>query len=83
MTLSRICRYALATLVISLTVTVSLAQEKKTENKEKLAFTDPSKAGTDFAIQGEYAGEVKREDESRKLGVQVIALGDGKFDVVR
>ncbi len=30
---------------------------------------DPAKAGPDFKIQGEYAGE--------DMGVQVIALGEG------
>ena len=35
---------------------------------------DPKEGGHDFKVQGEYAGN--------KIGVQVIALGDGKFRAV-
>lgn len=42
-------------------------------------FTDPANAGPDYAIQGEYKGEIKAEDQAVQVGTQVIALGDGKF----
>lgn len=38
------------------------------------AYTTVEESGPDYALQGEYAG--------KKFGVQVIALGDGKFDAV-
>jgi Domain of Unknown Function (DUF1080) len=44
------------------------------------AFTDPAKAGPDFVVQGEYEGEAKRGNETMKLGVQVIALGNHEFE---
>jgi 3-keto-disaccharide hydrolase len=46
------------------------------------AITDPQKAGPDFAAQGEYVGEMERDGQTRKVGVQVIALGKGEFEAV-
>jgi hypothetical protein len=47
------------------------------------AFTDFRKAGPDIRVQGEYTGTVKtNEGKDEKVGVQVIALGDGKFEAV-
>jgi hypothetical protein len=42
-------------------------------------FTDPQKAGADYAIQGEYTGSLKADNGDEKWGLQLIALGDGKF----
>jgi hypothetical protein len=46
------------------------------------AYTDPKEAGIEFELQGEYLGEVQRDEGRQKVGVQVIALGDGKFRAV-
>src|SRR5437773_1202571 len=40
------------------------------------AYTNPAEAGPDFSFQGEYLGAAG----DQKWGVQVVALGDGKFD---
>jgi hypothetical protein len=47
------------------------------DDPEKAAKADP-----DFLIQGEYAGAIPSDDGDRKFGVQIIALGDGKFQAV-
>jgi hypothetical protein len=40
------------------------------------------KVDADFPFQGEYAGEVNNPTGAQKWGIQVIALGDGKFQAV-
>jgi hypothetical protein len=44
------------------------------------AYTDPNNTDADFPFQGEYVGAVK--EDGIKVGVQVIALGGGKFQSV-
>jgi hypothetical protein len=52
------------------------AQEKKS------AVTDPAKADADFLVQGEYTGKIDGEKGKDEVGVQIIALGSGKFRAV-
>jgi hypothetical protein len=50
---------------------VAMAQEK--------AVLDPQKADADFAIQGEYVGEIIRDGNTVKLGIQLVAQGGNRF----
>ncbi len=48
---------------------------------EGQTYKDPAKAKKTFAFrtQGDYRGEVGRDDGTTTVGIQVIARGDGKF----
>ena len=54
----------------------------QTQAANKNGVLDPSQADEDYAFQGEYSGTITEEGAEVKLGVQVIALGDGKFRAV-
>lgn len=68
-----VCRHlipaSLSLALLFLTVTVHAQDE---------IILDPETDDVDFAIQGEYVGEV----ESNAYGAQVIALGDHQFSIV-
>lgn len=72
-------------MVLSVTIAAletSGAQDKKKDPpKKNPAFTDAKEAGPDFQIQGEYEGSMDENRRLTKLGAQVIARGDGKFEV--
>ena len=45
-------------------------------------YTDPKQVDADFAFQGEYSGLVGGEGDKQNFGLQVIALGKGRFQAV-
>lgn len=45
-------------------------------------YLDPASAGEDYEIQGEYRGVLDPDGDAIPFGLQVIALGDHKFDAV-
>ncbi len=62
-------------LVGTLACTASAAHQEVTDPEQ-------AKADPDFAVQGEYVGEAVLPDVVKgKAGAQVIARGDGKFEV--
>ncbi len=72
-----------ASVIVLATIASALAETKpKAKNARPEAITDIAAAGPDFEVQGEYVGEVKVDGSGTKFGVQVIALGDGKFHAV-
>ena len=46
---------------------------------QERATLDPQKADADFAIQGEYVGEINRDGSNVKLGIQLVAQGGNRF----
>jgi hypothetical protein len=66
--------HVLAPVFLSLFAALGFAQPKPPD-----IFLDPEKAGPDFAIQGEYEGQLA---DKAKCGAQVVAQGKGEFNVV-
>ena len=63
-----------------------VAQDKSKEKPKaapKISISDPEKLkdDKDYAMQGEYEGSVTLNSGEKKIAVQVIAKGEGKFAV--
>ena len=66
---------ALLTAVLSLTFASGISAQ------DKEVVIDPAKANDDYRFQGEYVGTFTEDDEDVTIGVQVVAMGGGKFQV--
>ncbi|HEY2783386.1 MAG TPA: DUF1080 domain-containing protein [Fimbriiglobus sp.] len=66
-------------------LSTAFAQDRtKPKALPRIAINDPSKLkdDKDFAVQGEYVGNSgTSKQDNTKTGAQVVALGEGKFDV--
>jgi len=63
-------------------VLLGTAVSQSQEKPKNPAYTSENAAGHEFAIQGEYVGDVELADgKKHKVGAQVVAQGDGKFRV--
>ena len=73
--------FSLAAFVL-FAATVGFASTTLAAKPKGPVYTSPADADADFSVQGEYLGTVLHEGQPMPLGVQVIARGDGAFDVV-
>ncbi len=64
---------------LCLLVPVLTAGPLSAQDSKREPALNAKDAGPDFVIQGEYSGTIRSDDGDAKIGVQVIALGDGKF----
>jgi hypothetical protein len=85
--MSRVLVVLLSLFILSTTVDAFAADKDATASEAKKkeprrVFISPDDAGDEYPLQGEYSGTIKAGSGEIKLGVQVIALGDGKFRAV-
>ena len=71
-------RSLLGVCACALAIPVLLAAADQPDKAKQAAIT-AKEADADFALQGEYAGELEIEGAPVKIGVQVVARGDGLF----
>ena len=77
---------ATSIIVVSMLVSASAKDNEKPAGAKRPSAgtiaTDIATGDPDFAVQGEYVGEIKGDDKPIKCGAQIIALGNGKFHAV-
>ena len=83
---SGICAMALIVRVAVCLLAVLLSAVSAQDSKPFVS-SDPLNVDDDFAFQGEYAGLILPDRNGpscvyRQVGIQVVALGNGKFDAV-
>lgn len=75
-------RPVILTSLFSIACMAALVSLASADDAAKSAVINPEQAGADFKVQGEYSGTLSVDGVDEKWGVQVVALGDGKFRAV-
>jgi len=81
--LAALCSAGCFALAVGGGLPVAAQETKQKEKAKKVVVSDPKdlKDDNDYAIQGEYEGTISLNSGEKKVGVQVIAKGEGKFAV--
>lgn len=66
-------------LFLTLTIAACLSLSASAADPAKKTYDDPAHVDSDYAYQGEYLGEFEGPNGTKKLGIQVVAQGNGKF----
>lgn len=61
---------------------LSISLQAPADDSKDRVFLDPVTAGADYQVQGEYRGILDPGGQDIEFALQVIALGDHKFDAV-
>ena len=75
-------RFSLTMVMILVSPLPAYSAEEDSERKRRTTHLTEEEAGRDFVVQGEYVGTLTIDEQPVDVGVQVIALGDGKFRAV-
>lgn len=70
------------TITAALAVFLAIGESPPVHAQQSEPITDAAQAGVDFQLQGEYVGRVSdaaSNGASRGVGLQVVALGEGRF----
>jgi hypothetical protein len=65
--------------VLMVALVAGLSFSLSAADSTKKTYDDPAHVDRDYAYQGEYLGEFEGQNGKKKLGIQVVAQGNGKF----
>jgi len=76
--------FVAAIAAVSLVALPAIANAQRRQPERPPAITDVAEAGSDYWLQGEYVGWLDGGPSGGgAVGLQIVALGDGKFDAVQ
>jgi hypothetical protein len=68
--------------IVGIVGVTGIAVSAAVADEDSPTYLSPDEAGPDYAVQGEYVGQLDAGSGVGRWGAQVIALGDGQFTLV-